>query len=73
MKGKVVSINRSDKKGVVKNPIPEGRFIEGFGLEDDAHGGNWHRQVSLLGKESVEKMEKLIKQYGKAENCLGIF
>lgn len=55
-KGRVVSINTSNKKGVVKNPINEGLFIENFGLEDDAHSGKWHRQVSLLGMESFEKM-----------------
>jgi cyclic pyranopterin phosphate synthase len=57
IKGRVVSINISEKKGVVKEPIKEGLFIENFGLENDAHSGNWHRQVSLLGMESFEKME----------------
>lgn len=56
-KGKVLSVNRSDKKGVVKNPIEEGMFLEEFGLQDDAHGGPWHRQVSLLGIESFKKMQ----------------
>lgn len=57
IKGRVLSINISDKKGVIKEPIKEGLFIENFGLENDAHSGNWHRQVSLLGIESFEKME----------------
>lgn len=57
---KIVSINRSDKKGIIKTPQQKGLFIENFGLQDDAHGGNWHRQVSLLGIESIEKMEKTI-------------
>lgn len=56
-KGKVLSVNISDKKGVIKNPIKEGLFIEAFGLEGDAHSGNWHRQVSLLAIESFDKME----------------
>jgi cyclic pyranopterin phosphate synthase len=56
-KGKVLSINTSDKKGVIKKPIKEGLFIENYGLEIDAHSGNWHRQVSLLGIESFVKME----------------
>lgn len=56
-KGRVININRSDKKGVIKKPIGEGKFIENFGLENDAHSGNWHRQVSLLGIESFKKME----------------
>lgn len=57
-KGKVLSINISETKGVVKNPIEEGEFIEEFGLKDDAHSGPWHRQVSLLGIESFKKMEE---------------
>ncbi len=57
--GKVIEINRSEKKGVIKEPIGEGKFVENFGLEKDAHGGNWHRQVSLLGIESFRKMETL--------------
>lgn len=59
IKGKVISINISDKKGVIKNPINEGVFVENFGLKDDAHGGDWHRQVSLLGIESFNKMENM--------------
>jgi cyclic pyranopterin phosphate synthase len=55
--GKVLSVNISDKKGVVKEQIKEGKFIENYGLEKDAHSGEWHRQVSLLGVESFEKMK----------------
>jgi len=57
--GKVLAINISEKKGVVKKPIDEGVFIEDFGLEGDAHAGKWHRQVSLLGIESFNKMKEL--------------
>ncbi len=58
IRGKVLEINRSDKKGVVKTPISEGNFLVDFGLEGDAHGGDWHRQISLLGNESIDKMRK---------------
>ena len=58
IKGKVLSVNTSEKKGVVKQPIKEGIFKADYGLEDDAHAGNWHRQVSLLGIESVNKMKE---------------
>lgn len=58
MKGKVVAVNISEKKGVVKTSIEEGNFQENHGLVGDAHAGKWHRQVSLLGVESVEKMKK---------------
>lgn len=69
LKGEVVSVNISDKKGVVKTPIAEGEFIEDFGLKSDAHAGKWHRQVSLLGIESIEKM----KRNGLDELQLGDF
>ena len=52
---KVIAINISEKKKTPKKSIPEGKLIENFGFEGDAHAGNWHRQVSLLAKESIEK------------------
>ncbi|MBQ9880083.1 MAG: MOSC domain-containing protein [Clostridia bacterium] len=52
---KVVAVNISEKKKTPKISIPEGRLIEDFGFEGDAHAGNWHRQVSLLAKESIER------------------
>lgn len=57
MKAKVISINISKTKGVIKKPIQEGVFIEDFGLENDAHAGKWHRQVSLLALESYDKID----------------
>ncbi len=54
--GQVVAVNRSQTKGVPKTPIPAGEFLVDHGLEGDAHAGNWHRQVSLLGQESIAKM-----------------
>lgn len=56
---KVLDINRSDRKGIAKEPIGEGVFIEDFGLENDAHAGKWHRQVSLLAIESYHRMEEM--------------
>ncbi len=55
MDGKVISINISEKKGTPKKKIGRGVLIENFGFEGDAHAGKWHRQVSLLGVESIEK------------------
>jgi len=52
----VVAINISMEKGKIKKPISEGKFIENHGLENDAHAGDWHRQVSLLAQESIDKM-----------------
>lgn len=54
--GKIVSINISKDKGVKKTPLGEGLILEGYGLEGDGHGGDWHRQVSLLAKESIDRM-----------------
>ena len=56
MSGKVVSINISTKKGVVKDPVQQANFIVNHGIETDAHAGEWHRQVSLLAIESVDKI-----------------
>ncbi|CEQ06682.1 MOSC domain-containing protein [[Clostridium] sordellii] len=55
-KGIVLAINISDKKGVIKNPVEVGIFKEDHGLVGDAHAGNWHRQVSLLSDESIDKL-----------------
>ena len=52
----VLSINISEKKGEQKKPVEKVRLIRGFGIEGDAHGGNWHRQVSLLVDEDIETM-----------------
>ncbi len=69
MSGTVVSINISEKKGTPKKQIPEGVLIEDFGFEGDAHAGKWHRQVSLLGVESIEKAKN-----GPTEGlCHGVF
>lgn len=54
--GKVKAINISKEKGVIKESIPVGVFEADFGLVGDAHAGKWHRQVSLLAQESIDKM-----------------
>jgi MOSC domain-containing protein YiiM len=59
MKGKVIAVNISEKKGQIKKPIEKGNFIKDFGLEGDAHAGKWHRQISLLAQESIDKMKAL--------------
>jgi len=57
--GKIVAINISEKKGVIKHTIEKGFLKANYGLDGDAHGGSWHRQVSLLAIESINKMESL--------------
>lgn len=51
---KIRAICISPKKGTIKRPVEEAKLIEGFGIEGDAHAGNWHRQVSLLSYQKVE-------------------
>ena len=68
---KILSVNISKKKGVNKHPVKE-IVLNLKGIVGDAHAGDWHRQVSLLGIESIEKFEKLANRkinYGEfAEN-----
>ena len=54
--GRILAICRSKEKGTTKNKIESGMLVENYGLRDDAHAGKWHRQVSLLGVESIDKM-----------------
>ncbi len=56
MQGEVIAVCRSEHKGERKTPQKAGQLVVDFGLEGDAHGGNWHRQVSLLAIESIDKM-----------------
>ena len=54
MRIKINSLNISEQKGTIKQPVPAVE-ITGDGLAGDAHAGQWHRQVSLLGIESLRK------------------
>lgn len=66
---KIVAVNISEKKGVIKKPVDQIKLIEDFGIEGDAHAGKWHRQVSLLGVESIDKM----KRAGIEDLFFGVF
>lgn len=57
MKIKVLSVNTSQKKGTVKNPVESIQLTE-MGVSGDAHSGKWHRQVSLLASESIAKFSE---------------
>lgn len=57
MTAKIVSLNISDKKGVRKKPVERVMLKENYGIKEDAHASEkWHRQISLLAVESIEKM-----------------
>ena len=58
-KGKVLAVNISEKKGTRKKDIRSCAVLKDFGLKDDAHAGPWHRQVSLLANESINKMRAM--------------
>ena len=55
--GKVIAVFTSEKKGTIKHEVPSISLKIGHGIVGDAHAGNWHRQVSLLGTESVQKLK----------------
>ena len=58
-KGKVLAVNTSEEKGTKKTNIESCALQKDFGLKGDAHAGPWHRQVSLLANESIEKMKAM--------------
>jgi len=62
---KVMSVNISSEKGTIKKPVPS-IVLTSMGIDGDAHAGKWHRQISLLGLESITKFEQ---QTGKKISC----
>jgi MOSC domain-containing protein YiiM len=55
---KIVSLAVSKKKGTRKFQVDQASLVQDHGLEEDAHAGQWHRQVSFLASESIEKAKK---------------
>ena len=53
---KVVSVNISEKKGIIKTPVAEIKMKLRHGIVGDAHAGDWHRKISLLAEESIDSM-----------------
>ncbi len=56
--GTVVAVCRSENKGERKKDYGSGMLVAGHGLKEDAHAGDWHRQVSLLALESIAKIRE---------------
>lgn len=54
--GRIVSVNVSETKGVRKTPVSAAEIIARHGIAHDAHAGNGHRQISLLARESIDRM-----------------
>ena len=58
VKQKVLAVCISEQKGTVKHPVDEVLLVKDHGILNDAHAGNWHRQVSLLADESIDIMRE---------------
>ena len=56
---KVLAVCISEKKGTRKTAVPYIDVKRKFGIVGDAHAGNWHRQISLLARESIDTMRAL--------------
>jgi MOSC domain-containing protein YiiM len=60
----ILSINISEKRGVHKHPVSSALLVENYGVEGDAHAGDWPRQVSLLAAEEVKRAQRLEQTRG---------
>jgi cyclic pyranopterin monophosphate synthase len=56
--GKVIAVSISKRKGIPKTNTDSAKLIENYGIEGDIHAGTWHRQISFLALESIDKMRK---------------
>ena len=54
MEMKITSLAISKKKGTIKTTVDSATLIENHGFKDDAHAGDWHRQVSFLSQENID-------------------
>lgn len=54
----IVSLNISEEKGEPKRPVRSAVVKKSHGIEGDAHAGDWHRQISLLAMEDIERMKE---------------
>ena len=71
--GTVEALSISTGRGMVKEPVSEAEFIAGHGISGDAHAGDWHRQVSLLPGESIDRMKESMPEIAQgafAENII---
>lgn len=58
-KGSVLAVNISANRGEIKHDVKAAYFEANWGIKEDAHSGEWYRQVSLLSLSSVEKMRAM--------------
>ncbi|MBN2223937.1 MAG: MOSC domain-containing protein [Deltaproteobacteria bacterium] len=55
--GRIISVNVSEKTGMQKEPVASGELVKEHGIRNDSHAGPYHRQISLLAQESINKMK----------------
>lgn len=67
--GKVIAVCTSERRGIQKINQFEGNFIENYGIEKDAHAGDWHRQVSLLSYDKIKEFNA--RGAGVADGAFG--
>ena len=60
MRATIKNVCISEKKGEQKHPVDAIHLVPHLGIPGDAHAGDWHRQVSLLGQESVDRLQEKI-------------
>lgn len=65
--GRIVAVCISQQKGERKKNVGWGNLVPNHGLEGDAHAGPWHRQVSILALESIQKMQAEGVQVGPGD------
>jgi len=58
---KIISINISEKRGTIKNSVNTAKLIKDWGVEGDAHGGNWDKQISIFPLEALDKVPSHMK------------
>jgi MOSC domain-containing protein YiiM len=71
VQGEILAVCTSDRKGIRKRDVGQAELRPDWGIVGDAHAADWHRQVSLLAWESIEKMRALglnVKAGSFAEN-----
>ncbi|MCP4676685.1 MAG: MOSC domain-containing protein [Deltaproteobacteria bacterium] len=67
MTARILKVCTSTIKGIQKTQVESALVVLGFGVEGDAHGGDWHRQVSLLANESAEQMRNMGAKVGPGD------
>lgn len=56
--GIVKAVCISENRGTQKVNVKTAEFAMNYGIVGDAHGGDWHRQVSLLSNEKIEAFQR---------------